>query len=64
MNEYEQRQEAIRRYLSGEKVSQIAQSLKKRRKWVYHWLGRFIEKKGANWYEDLSKAKSTRTKIY
>lgn len=55
MNEYEQRQEAIRRYLLGEKVSKIAQSFKKSRKWLHSWLKRFNEKKASNWFEDLSK---------
>ena len=35
MSEYELRQEAIRRYLTGEKISKIAQSLKKSRKWLH-----------------------------
>ena len=56
MKEYEQRQEAIRRYLAGEKVIKIAQSLKKSRKWLHTWIKRFNERKDSNWFEDLSKA--------
>jgi putative transposase len=60
MNEYEQRQEAVRRYLFGEKVSKIASSLAKSRKWVHHWINRFKQKKGApNWHNDESKAPKT-----
>lgn len=62
-NEYEQRQEAVRRYLCGEKVSKIARSLAKSRKWVYHWINRFKQKKdAANWYIDESKAPKTAAK--
>ena len=56
MKEYEQRQEAIRRYLAGEKVIKIAQSLKKSRKWLHTWIKRFNERKDSIWFEDLSKA--------
>lgn len=57
MNEYEQRQEAISRYLDGEKISKIAHSLKKSRKWLHQWINRFKQKKGdTNWYKDESKA--------
>ena len=56
MTEYELRQEAIRRYLTGEKVLKIAQSLKKSRKWLHTWIKRFNEKKDSDWFKDLSKA--------
>ena len=57
MIEYEQRQEALNRYLGGEKISKIAHFLKKSRKWVYHWINRFNQKEGdSNWYKDQSKA--------
>ena len=57
MGEYEQRQEAINRYLLGEKISTIAHSLHKSRKWVHHWINRFKQKKDdASWYKDESKA--------
>lgn len=60
VNEYQQRQEAVRRYLYGEKVSKIARSLAKSRKWVHHWINRFRQKKdAANWYIDQSKAPKT-----
>ena len=55
MSEYQLRQEAIRRYLTGEKISKIAQSLKKSRKWLHTWIKRFNEKKDSNWFKDLSK---------
>ena len=45
MNEYEQRQEAISRYLDGEKISKIAHSLKKSRKWLHQWINRFKQKR-------------------
>ena len=47
MNEYEQRQEAIKRYLLGEKISKIAYSFDKSRKWLHHWINRFKQKKDA-----------------
>ena len=57
MGEYEQRQEAINRYLLGEKISTIAHSLHKSRKWVHHWINRFKQKKEeGDWYKDESKA--------
>jgi len=57
MNEYEQRQEAIRRYLGGEKISKIAYILNKSRKWVHHWINRFNHKNSnVNWYENESRA--------
>jgi len=57
MGEYEQRQEAINRYLLGEKISKIAHSFKKSRKWVHHWINRFKQKKEeGDWYKDESKA--------
>ena len=57
MNEYEQRQEAINRYLLGEKISKIAHSFGKSRKWVHHWINRFKQKKDdPDWYKDQSKA--------
>lgn len=57
MNEYEQRQEAINRYLGGEKITKIARSLNKSRKWLHHWINRYNQKKDdINWYRDESKA--------
>lgn len=57
MKEYKQRQEAIRRFLQGEKVAAIARLMGKSRKWLHHWIKRY---KGAsddpNWFEDESKA--------
>lgn len=57
MREYQQRQEAVGRYFQGEKVTCIASSLNKSRKWVHHWINRFAQKKGAeNWYKDESRS--------
>lgn len=58
MKEYEQRQEAVDRYFKGEKVTKIARSLVKSRKWVHHWIKRFAN--GINddqWFKDESKAR-------
>jgi putative transposase len=57
MHEYQQRQEAIRQYLQGEKVAVIARSLSKSRKWVHHWINRYTNNtSNRNWFENESKA--------
>lgn len=56
MNEYEYRQEAIRRYLGGEKISKVARELGKTRKWLHTWINRYKSCKDENWYKDFSKA--------
>lgn len=57
MKEYQQRQEAINRYLEGEKVTHIASSIGKSRKWVHHWIKRYKNNSGdENWFTDESKA--------
>jgi len=57
MNEYQQRQEVVSRFLQGEKVTTIALSTGKSRKWVYHWITRYKDNPDApNWFEDESKA--------
>lgn len=57
MDEYQQRQEAIRLYLQGEKVAVIGRLMFKGRKWVYHWIKRYTNNSGKpNWFEDESKA--------
>jgi hypothetical protein len=57
MKEHHQRQEAISRYLKGEKIVGIALYLKKSRKWVHHWIKRYkADPCGANWFIDKSKA--------
>ncbi len=57
MKEYQQRQEAVKRYLQGEKVATIARSVGKSRKWVHHWIRRYKSSPDAvNWFEDESKA--------
>ena len=56
MKEYQQRQEAINRYLQGEKITLIAGLLGKSRKWVYHWIKRYKSNPNAeNWFKDESK---------
>lgn len=57
MKEYQLRQEAINRYLQGEKVASIARSMNKSRKWVHHWINRYkCNPSASNWFEDESKA--------
>jgi hypothetical protein len=57
MKEYQQRQEAVKRYLQGEKVTTIALSAGKSRKWVHHWIKRYKSNPAViNWFEDESKA--------
>jgi transposase len=57
MKEYQQRQEAIKQYLQGEKVAAIARLMGKSRKWVHHWIKRYKKNPDAvNWFEDESKA--------
>jgi putative transposase len=64
MKEYQQRQEAINRYLKGEKISAIATSLGKSRKWVHSWIKRYKENSSRdNWYKDESKAPKKVNKI-
>src|SRR5882672_6556045 len=57
MKEYQQRQEAVNRYLQGEKVTTIARLMGKSRKWVHHWIRRYKKNPDAvSWFEDQSKA--------
>ena len=57
MNEYQQRQEAINRYIQGEKVTAIARLSAKSRKWVHHWIKRYkINPDSIDWFKDESKA--------
>ncbi|MFT4153708.1 helix-turn-helix domain-containing protein [Parafilimonas sp.] len=57
MKAYQQRQEAVSRYLQGEKVAPIARSMGKSRKWVHYWIKRYKSNPhAANWFEDESKA--------
>lgn len=57
MNEYQQRQEAVDRYLKGEKATHIARSFNKSRKWVHHWIKRFKNRTDdASWFKNESKA--------
>src|SRR5664279_3873116 len=64
MKEYQQRQEAVSRYLAGEKVKIIAKSLDKSRKWVHEWINRYKANSGIdNWYKDQSKAPKKTNRI-
>lgn len=65
MKEHQERQEALRLYLQGCKVSFIAASLRKSRKWVYHWIGRHEACEGlGDWYVEESRApKRTRKRL-
>lgn len=65
MNEYEKRKQAINRYLAGEAVTSIVDSLGKSRQWFYNWLKRYKASGGeGNWFEDFSRApKTTPTKV-
>ena len=65
MKEYQQRQEAVNRYLQGEKVTTIAGTLGKSRKWVHHWINRYKQKNdNGNWFKDESRSpKKIRTAL-
>lgn len=54
MTEKELRQFAIKRYLSGEKPTNICKSLNRSRKWFYKWLNRYKEH-GLDGLKDQSK---------
>lgn len=57
MDEYQKRQAAVQRVLSGEKVAKVARSYGKSRPWVYQWIRRYQSAKAdAEWYKDASKA--------
>jgi putative transposase len=57
MNEYQQRQEAIKLYLGGKKIAVVARLLGKSRKWLHHWIKRYTANPDSiNWFEDQSKA--------
>lgn len=57
MKDHQERQEAVKRCLSGEKVSKVSASLGKSRKWVYHWLQRYKEFEGkGDWFVSESRA--------
>jgi transposase InsO family protein len=45
------RQEAVQRFLQGEKPSQICQKLGRTRQWFYTWLGRYRSGSGV-WYRE------------
>ena len=49
------RQEAIKRHLMGESVTDICRELKASRKWFYKWYNRY-QSGAPDWYQDHSKA--------
>jgi putative transposase len=49
------RQEAIKRHLMGESVTDICRELKASRKWFYKWYNRY-QSGAPDWYKDHSKA--------
>jgi putative transposase len=56
MKEYQQRQEAIKLYLGGKKVTAIACLMRRSRKWVHHWIKRYTSDPNApDWFKDASK---------
>ena len=53
-----QRQEAMKLYLQGMKVSEICRQLSRSRVWFYKWLRRY-QSGSPTWYKELSKAPHT-----
>lgn len=61
MKKHQQRQEAVNRYLNGEKVAVIARSMGKSRKWLHKWANRYkADPCNKTWYQDESKAPKKR----
>jgi transposase len=56
MKNYQQRQEAIARYLLGEKITSITKAFKMSRKWFYKWLDRYNSNPKGDWYVNESTA--------
>ena len=57
MKEHQQRQEAVQRYIHGEKAAAIARSMGKSRKWIHHWINRYKARQNdLFWYRDESRA--------
>ncbi len=53
--EYQKRIDAVKRYLSGEKPSNIYKPLGKPKQWLWFWLNRY-DPKDEDWYKDKPKA--------
>lgn len=58
------RKEAIRLHLQGVSKTEIAERLKKSRRWVYRWIARYDRKRGIKSLEDRSSAPKHRKEIY
>lgn len=55
MEEQNRRIDAIRRYLQGEKISNICRDLGRSRRWFYHWLTRY-DSGDPDWFRNRSRA--------
>lgn len=65
MNSYQQRQEAVQRFLKGEHVTHIAIVFKKSRKWVHHWINQYnLRTDELSWFKDRSKAPKKTLQLY
>jgi IS30 family transposase len=58
------RKEAVRLHLQGVTKTEIAQRLKKSRRWVYRWIARYDQKQGTKSLEDHSSAPKNRKERY
>lgn len=58
-DEVGQRQDAVRRYLRGERPDRIAADLGRGRRWVFKWIGRY-EAGDKTWFESQSRAPNLR----
>ncbi|GMV65607.1 MAG: hypothetical protein AMXMBFR75_14050 [Candidatus Hinthialibacteria bacterium] len=58
------RKKAVRLHLQGVPKTEIAERLKKSRRWVYRWIARYDRKQGAKSLEDRSSAPKHRKEIY
>lgn len=58
------RKKAVRLHLQGVSKTEISKRLKKSRRWVYRWVGRYDRKKETKSLEDRSSAPQNRKEIY
>lgn len=58
------RKEAVRLHLQGISKTEIAERLKKSRRWVYRWIARYDRKRGIKSLEDRSSTPKHRKEIY
>jgi putative transposase len=50
------RQEAVRLYLQGFSVQDVASRVEKTRQWVYKWIHKYQQSENSDWYSSLSNA--------